>query len=72
MEPSNANQPTSFYCNRCDKWVDGIEDPENQPKSGGMKKVMCEECGSAILYRPASLWKRLRRRAAEIFSRAQS
>lgn len=68
MEQSRSSQPASFYCNRCDKWVDGIEDPENQPKSGAVKQVLCDECGSAILYRPASFWRLLRRRALEILS----
>jgi len=30
----------SFYCNRCDKWVDGIEDEENSPAIAGMKQVL--------------------------------
>jgi len=47
MEMLTSKIEASFYCNRCDKWVDGIEDEENSPAIAGMKQVLCDECGGA-------------------------
>jgi hypothetical protein len=68
MELQTANEQASFYCNRCDKWVDGIDDPANQQQTAGFKQVLCDECGSAIPYRLPSFWKRLQRRASELLT----
>jgi DNA-directed RNA polymerase subunit RPC12/RpoP len=70
MEMLTSKVEPSFYCNRCDKWVDGIEDEENSPGIAGMKQVLCDDCGSAILYRPPTIWRRLQRRASRFFGNA--
>jgi len=57
METLTSKKEASFYCNRCDKWVDGIEDEENSSESGGIKQVLCDECGGAIRYRPPGFGK---------------
>lgn len=65
MEMLTSKVEPSFYCNRCDKWVDGIEDEENSPGIAGMKQVLCDDCGSAILYRAPTLWRKLQRKASD-------
>ena len=70
MEMLTSKIEASFYCNRCDKWVDGIEDKQNSPDPREIIQVLCDECGSAILYRPPTLWKKLQRRASRIFGNA--
>lgn len=69
MELLSSNEQTSFYCNRCDKWVDGIDDPANTPPVAGIRQVLCDECGNAIRYRLPSFWKRLQRRASQFFAK---
>ncbi len=66
----SSEKEASFYCNRCDKWVDGIEDKENSSESWGIKQVLCDECGGAIRYRPRSFWKKLRRRTSQFLGNA--
>jgi hypothetical protein len=68
----SSEKEASFYCNRCDKWVDGIEDKENASESWGIKQVLCDECGGAIRYRPPSFWKTLRRRTSQFLGNAFS
>jgi hypothetical protein len=70
MDSLTAKEQPSFYCNRCDKWVDGIEDKQNSPDPTGIIQVLCDECGSAIRYRPPSFWKKLRRRVSKVFGSA--
>jgi DNA-directed RNA polymerase subunit RPC12/RpoP len=70
MELLTAKEQASFYCNRCDKWVDGLEDNQNSPEIAGIKQVHCDECGAAICYRPPTLWKKLQRRASQFFGNA--
>jgi hypothetical protein len=67
MESLSAKEQPSFYCIRCDKWVDGIEDKQNSPDPRGIIQVLCDECGGAIRYRPPTLWKKLQRRASQFF-----
>ena len=67
MELESAKVQPSFYCNRCDKWVDGIDDTQNSPDPKGIIQVLCDECGSAIRYRLPSLWSRLQRRFSKFF-----
>jgi len=66
----SLREPTTFYCIRCDKWVEGIEDEENSPKNVGIKQVLCSECGGAILYRVPTFWKKLRWKASQFFGTA--
>jgi transcription elongation factor Elf1 len=72
MESQSAKLQPSFYCNRCDKWVDGIEDKQNSPDPREIIQVLCDECGGAIRYRVPSLWKKLQRRASRFFGSAFS
>jgi len=67
MKLQTTKSQPSFYCNRCDKWVDGIEDTQNSPDPKAIIQVLCDECGGAIRYRVPSLWKRLQRRASQFF-----
>jgi hypothetical protein len=69
MEILTSEKQPSFYCNRCDKWVDGIEDKENAPAIGGFKQVLCDECGGAIRYRLPSYWEKLSQEASVFFSK---
>jgi RNase P subunit RPR2 len=70
MELQTAKEQPSFYCNRCDKWVDGIEDKQNSPNPRGIIQVLCDECGGAIRYRVPGFWKKLRRRVSQVFGSA--
>ena len=70
MELLALKEKPSYYCNRCDKWVDGIEDSENAPAVRGIKQALCDECGSAIRYRLPNFWNRLRRRVSLLFANA--
>jgi DNA-directed RNA polymerase subunit RPC12/RpoP len=69
VETLTSKTEASFYCNRCDRWVDGIEDNESRP-AAGIRQVLCDECGSAILYRPPSLWRKLQRTASQFLGNA--
>ena len=68
METLTSKQRASFYCNRCDKRVDGIEDKDNSSDIAGMKQVLCDECGGAILYKLPGFWKKLQRRMSQYFA----
>jgi hypothetical protein len=70
MELLTSKEQASFYCNRCDKWVDGLEDNQNPPEIAGIKQVLCDECGAAIRYRPPTFWNKLQRRASQFFGNA--
>ena len=65
METLTSKTEASYYCNRCDKWVDGIEDKENQPAVAGFKQVLCDECGGAIRYRVPNFWQKLQRAVSQ-------
>ena len=67
METLTSNTEASFYCIHCDTWVDGIKDHENRLAGTGFKQVLCDECGSAILYRPPSFWRTLQRTTSQFF-----
>jgi hypothetical protein len=70
MEVLTSKAEASFYCNRCDKWVDGIEDTQNQPAVVGFKHVLCDECGNAIRYSLPSFWRKLQRTASQFLGNA--
>jgi hypothetical protein len=72
MESQTAKEQLSFYCNRCDKWVDGIEDTQNSPDPKRIIQVLCDECGSAIRYRVPSPWKKLQHRVSQFLESAFS
>jgi hypothetical protein len=65
-----AKELLSFYCNRCDKRVDGIEDVANYPAIRGIKQVLCDECGGTVRYHLPSFWKRLQCRTSQFFGNA--
>jgi hypothetical protein len=67
MDLLTAKEQPSFYCNRCDKWFDGIEDQQNSPGPRGILQVLCDECGGVIRYRPPSFWKKLQRKVSQVF-----
>jgi hypothetical protein len=67
MELQTAKEQSSFYCNRCDKWVDGIEDTQNSPDPKRILQVLCDECGAVIRYRTPGFWKKLQRRTSQFF-----
>lgn len=68
MQMLNSDNRPSFYCNRCDTWVDGIEDPASQSPKAGIKQVLCDECGAPIIYRLPSFWTKLQRHASQLVS----
>lgn len=68
MEMLSSGEQPSFYCNHCDRWVDGMQDKEEQVQIAGMKQVLCEECGNAILYQTPTLWGQIRRRVGNLFA----
>ena len=70
MEMLTSKAEASFYCNRCDKWVDGIEEQGNAPAAAGIGQVLCSDCGGAILYRRPNPWQRLRRSASQFLGNA--
>ena len=53
----------SYYCNHCDKWVDGVLDTRNRPVTGDIQEVFCDECGSTLRYRPPSFFRDLYQKA---------
>jgi hypothetical protein len=56
----------SFYCNHCDKWVDGIPDA-SKPAVSGFKQVLCDDCRNPIYYRAPRFWRKLQRLAYRYF-----
>lgn len=72
METLTSKTEPSFYCLRCDKWVDGIDDGRNLPGFAGFKQVLCDVCGGAIVYRAPTLWRRIRRFAFRLFAKTSS
>jgi hypothetical protein len=67
MESKAAKVPASFYCNRCDMWVDGIEDEQGPKAPRGYRQALCDECGSILMYRLPGFWQRLQQKTSEFF-----
>jgi hypothetical protein len=67
MEAKTTKVQASFYCNRCDKWVDGIEDEQSHKGPPGYRQVLCDECGSTLRHRLPSFWHKLQQKISNLF-----
>ena len=67
MESRATRVPASFYCNRCDKWVEGIEDERSRKAPSGYRQALCDECGSILMYRLPGFWQKLQQKTSEFF-----
>jgi len=71
VETLASDTDPSFYCNHCDKWVDGIPD-SSRPPVPGYKQVLCDDCRSPIYYRAPRFWRKLQRLAQRYFGSSRS
>ncbi len=67
MESKTAKVQPSFYCNRCDKWVDGIEEEQSHKAHFRYRQALCDECGSTLMYRLPSFWHKLQQKTSDLF-----
>jgi DNA-directed RNA polymerase subunit RPC12/RpoP len=67
MESKSSMVQASFYCNRCDKWVDGIEEEQGPKAPPGYRQALCDDCGSIVMYRLPGFWQRLQQKTSEFF-----
>lgn len=67
MESKISKVQASFYCNRCDKWVDGIEDEHGLKAPLGYRQALCDDCGSTLMYRLPGFWQKLQQKTSEFF-----
>ena len=72
MESKTTKVQASFYCNRCDKWVDGIEDEQSHKAPPGYRQALCDECGSTLMYRLPGFWHKLQHKTSDLFNRVFS
>jgi hypothetical protein len=67
MESKTAKVQASFYCNRCNEWVDGIEDEQSHKAPRGYRQALCDNCGSILTYRLPGFWQMFQAKTSEFF-----
>ncbi|PYU20112.1 MAG: hypothetical protein DMG30_22310 [Acidobacteria bacterium] len=67
MESKTTKVQASFYCNRCDKWVNGIEGEQSHKAPPGYREALCDECGGTLMYRLPGFWRKLQQKTSDLF-----
>jgi hypothetical protein len=67
MKTKTTQVQASFYCNRCDMWVEGIEVEQGHKAPRGYRQALCDNCGDTLMYRIPGFWRRLQAKTSGVF-----